>query len=550
MGSKAAPNPELVARTRWYIRLRWYLIAGITLPTLSSLYIGRGMKSDQTAGLIFTVVLFAVNGIFYGLVRLKRGHDYHRLLAMSLLAFDVLLISALIFARGGVESRALLFYTVPILMSALFFGRAGVYTTGAGAAVVYDLVILGNYFGWFHSGDVATHEGTDAGYVLYSFVFYNAGVIMVAVLTDLLTRTLIQKEREATTAAAALRRAQEIAKIGSWEWDMETDRYKFSDEAYKALGGVYASETATSKDLVRNIHPDDRERVSEIMAKARQTGKPFSFEHRLLLPDKTVRVVRTEGEPMKNKRGRVVGIFGTTQDITAERALDEAKGDFVALASHQLRTPASGVRMLLGMLRENYAGELTPEQKRIADDAYAANEQLLHISEDLLTVAKLEAGRLKLNKQQIELCRWLKDIVRQQKLLAREQRQRMLLDVPKGKVFLYGDASRLAKVLDNLLSNARKYTPARGRILVSLQPGRNKHKIIISDTGNGMTKTELSKLFGKFTRIDNPASKGIEGTGLGLYMAKSIVDLHGGSIRVRSKPEQGSTFTITLPVAA
>jgi signal transduction histidine kinase len=102
-------------------------------------------------------------------------------------------------------------------------------------------------------------------------------------------------------------------------------------------------------------------------------------------------------------------------------------------------------------------------------------------------------------------------------------------------------------VLDNLLGNARKYTPRGGHISVSLEPGKLTHRIMVADTGSGMTKQELSKLFGKFTRLDNQASRGVEGTGLGLYMAKSIIDLHKGSIKVTSKPGVGTIFTICLP---
>ena len=206
--------------------------------------------------------------------------------------------------------------------------------------------------------------------------------------------------------------------------------------------------------------------------------------------------------------------------------------------------------MLLAMLRDGYAGTLRPEQLRAVEEAYAANERLLHIADDLLNVAKLESGRMVLNKQQIELCSWLKSVTNPHKLLAREQRQKLRLEMPKGAIYMTGDAERLAMVLDNLLSNACKYTPPRGTISVTLQAGKRMHKVIVSDSGSGMTRMEIARLFGKFTRLDNSASKGAEGTGLGLYLAKSIVDLHQGSIRVVSKPGVGSTFTISLPVAA
>lgn len=548
MGSKVAPSHDLLERTRWYIKLRWYILAGITLPTLLSLYIGHRRTSVQIAGAIITIGLFLVNGIFFGLSHLKRGRTYFRVLELAMLAFDSVFISFFVFLRGGIESRVVILYSIPIIMSALFFGRAGVYTTAICSAVLYDFVIAGNYFKWFHNHNMVTNEGSQGGYVLYTIVFFTLILLAIAVLTDFLTRLLIQKEREATDTSMALRRAQAIAKLGSWEWDIKTNTIAISDELFKMVKR-YTRNITDFHGLMRFIHPEDQAWVKEIMAKAVKDGKPYSYDNRILLPDKTVRVMHVEGKPLLNKKGKVVKVYGTAQDITDDRSLEIAKGDFVALASHQLRTPASGVRMLLAMLRDGYVGTLTPEQLQAVEEAFVANEHLLRISDDLLNVAKLESGRLTLNKQQIELCRWLKTVAAPHKLLAKERGQRLRIEIPKGTVFMHGDADRLAMVIDNVLSNARKYTPVRGQIGIRLQPGRSVHKIIVTDNGNGMNKAELSKLFSKFTRIDNPGSRGVEGTGLGLYLAKSIVDLHGGRIQVRSKPDQGSTFTITLPVA-
>jgi signal transduction histidine kinase len=371
-------------------------------------------------------------------------------------------------------------------------------------------------------------------------------LLTVGVATDFLTRLLILKEKEATSAVEALKRAQTIAHLGSWEWDVSTDTVTWSEELYR-LFGVTKRQPLVLENFLGYIHPDDRHRVAGIIAHALKTHRPFSFEHRIVWPNKTIHVVHGEGKVITDRRGRVAQMYGTSQDITAERALEVAKGDFVALASHQLRTPASGVRMLLAMLRDGYTDTLTPSQLQMVEEAYAANERLLRISDDLLNVAKLEAGRLVLNKQRMELQHWLRTVIAPQKLLAKQNRQRLRLEVPKGVWYVQGDQDRLAMVLDNLLSNARKYTPARGLIRVALVPSARSYKLVVADTGNGLTRPEIANLFGKFTRLDNQASRGAEGTGLGLYLAKSIIDLHQGTIKVSSKPGLGSTFTITLP---
>lgn len=544
----ADPANELYLRTRWYIWLRWFIVAAIVVPSLASLYIGSGVANERRSSLILAAILIGASFIFYALSRRSRGRTYDRAVAMSLLAFDVLFISYFIYDKGGIESRSELLYALPILIASALFGRLGVYLTAAGSALAFDFVILANFAGLIHSPDAVTNEAANGSYAFNTVIFFTAALMLVAVLTDFLTRLLIRKEHEASQAAAALRRAQAIAKLGSWEWDIGTNAVTWSDELYDIFG-VPKGGSATYESFLSHIHPEDREWTAAAITRSLKTHKPFRFENRIVRPDKELRIMHAEGKVVTDKQGRAVQLYGTAQDITAERALEVAKGDFVSLASHQLRTPASGVRMLLAMLRDGYAGTLSPEQLRTVEEAYEANERLLRIADDLLNVAKVESGRLVLNKQRIELCLWLKNVVTPQKLLALERRQKMRLEVPKGTAYLSGDPERLAMVLDNLLSNARKYTPPRGHIRVALQAGKRVHKITVSDTGSGMTRAEVARLFGKFTRLDNPASKGSEGTGLGLYLAKSVVDLHKGTIKVRSKPGSGSTFVITLPVS-
>lgn len=545
------PHSEILQRTQWYIRLRWLMLAAVILPAFGSLYIGSGLASQRLPSLIQAAIIVGTNVVFYILSRLRLGETYYRFLALSILVFDVLFITFFIYSNGGIESRSQLLYALPILMSAPFFGRLSVYITAAGAALAYDAVIVANYFGIVHSPEALTHEATNLTYVLNTIAFFTAALLLVAVMSDFITRLLLQKQEEALVAAAALRRAQAIAKVGSWEWDVVRDAITWSDELRDIFGLSPNTPTKGYDNYLQHMHPDDRAWVAAIIARSLKTHKPFSYEHRIIARSGGgVRVIHTEGKVVTNRQGKVVQIYGTAHDITDERMLEAAKGDFVSLASHQLRTPASGVRMLLGMMREGYVGKLTPQQSRMIQEAYDANERLLKISDDLLNVAKLESGRMVLNRQEIDVAAWLRAMWPQQKLLAGERRLKLRLELPDKPAHLYADPERLAMVVDNLLSNARKYTPPHGTITVALKPGTTAHTITVADTGSGMTRLEISRLFGKFTRLDNLASKSTDGTGLGLYLAKSIVDLHSGSIKVSSKPGVGSVFTVRLPKSA
>lgn len=541
------PQQPIYQRLRWYINIRWLLISIIALPALASLYVGPGLVRLRGSNIVFVAVLFAFNGIFYILSRLRRSVTYYRALGIGLVASDLLFITYFIYSIGGIESRSVIVYALPILMSSALFGRLGVYLTAGFSALLYVFVISGNYYGLLHSPKALTDQAHNGTYVVNTAVFFTCVLLLIAVLTDFLTRLLIEKEREANATATALRRAQAIAKLGSWEWDVSQDRTTWSDELYTIFGVQRGRQNGTYESYLARVHPDDRKAMSTTIGQALRTHRPFRFEHRIVRPDKTLRFIHGEGKVVTDKQGKAQTLYGIMQDVTDERALEIAKGDFVSLASHQLRTPASGVRMLLAMLRDGYGGPLRSEQKQMVEQAYDANERLLRIADDLLNVAKLESGRIVLHPREVDLRTWLETLCVQQKMLAHQEQLKLVVDLPKKAVPWQVDPARLSMAIDNLLSNARKYTPPRGTITVTLQAGPRLCRILVSDTGTGMTKAEIGNLFGKFTRLDNAASKGTDGTGLGLYLAKSIVDLHGGSIHVQSKPGKGSTFTVRLP---
>ncbi len=547
MDQLSEPDQEIVQRLRWYVKMRWFLISVIALPSLASLFVGTGLLSLRVSNFVLTLVVFAVNAVFYVLSRLRRSAAYYRAIGVAVVVTDCLFISYFIYSLGGIESRSAILYTLPILMAAAMFGRLGIYLVAAGSAAAYDFIILANYFGWIDSPQAVTDQATNATYVINTIVFFTCVLVLIAVLADFLTRLLIRKEREASATASALRRAQAIAKLGSWEWDVVHNKTVWSDELYDIVGVTRSKHVGTYQSYMGRVYPDDRKWTEDIVNRALKNHKPFSFEHRVIRGDKSIRIVHIEGKVLTDKSGQALQLYGIMQDVTDERSLEKAKGDFVSLASHQLRTPASGVRMLLAMLRDGYSGRLRSEQQEMVEQAYDANERLLHIADDLLNVAKLEAGRIALHKRRVDVTEWLKTICVQQKMLARDRRLKLVIDLPREPTMAYIDPERLAMVVDNLLSNARKYTPARGTITVRLQSTQRTCSLVVADTGSGMTKLEIDSLFGKFTRLDNYASKSTDGTGLGLYLAKSIVDLHGGTIRVGSQPGHGSTFTVRLP---
>jgi len=229
-------------------------------------------------------------------------------------------------------------------------------------------------------------------------------------------------------------------------------------------------------------------------------------------------------------------------------SLNQSKDEFIAITSHQLRTPATGVKQYLGLLLEGYADPLTPSQQTFIEKAYENNERQLHIVDDILRVAQLDLDKIKLNREVYDLAEVIKSAVGALAGRLGRRGQKAKLILPEKPVLAKVDTEELRLVIENILENASNYSPEGKTISIKLDTAKSgTAKISIKDRGVGISKQDIPKLFQKFSRINNPLSNTVNGTGLGLYFSKKIVELHGGQIKVRSIPEKSTTFIILLP---
>jgi signal transduction histidine kinase len=230
------------------------------------------------------------------------------------------------------------------------------------------------------------------------------------------------------------------------------------------------------------------------------------------------------------------------------KKLNDAKDEFISLASHQLRTPATAVKQYLGMLTHGYAGKLSEEQMTTLNLAYGNNERQLEIIEDLLRVAKADAGKVNLKRSSCDVVQQIEAVMQEQAILFKSRGQQVVLHKPKQQVIAFIDQKLMLMVLENLLDNAGKYSPAGEQVTIDVEQTDSYANVSIKDHGVGISESDREKLFKKFSRIDNPLSASVRGTGLGLYWAKKILDLHEGIIEVTSKLNEGSTFIVKMPV--
>ncbi len=233
--------------------------------------------------------------------------------------------------------------------------------------------------------------------------------------------------------------------------------------------------------------------------------------------------------------------------IQSERQLDRAKDEFVSLASHQLRTPATGIKSILSTLVAGDFGPLNERQSYFMRRALESNERELGIIEELLNVAKADAGRLILHCTEFELGKLIDAIAGEQRGVIDQKNQNLTIKQPNHPLKIYADEEKLYMAIGNLLDNARKYTPEFGKISVAIYSRHGEVHVEVADTGVGIDPDELEHIFDRFQRATEAVHGNVEGAGLGLYLARRIAELQGGTIEVSSRLGKGTKFVMILP---
>ncbi|MBT4153139.1 MAG: PAS domain S-box protein [Candidatus Magasanikbacteria bacterium] len=253
---------------------------------------------------------------------------------------------------------------------------------------------------------------------------------------------------------------------------------------------------------------------------------------------------------------KIVGSVIVFRNIVQEKEIDQAKTEFVSLASHQLRTPLTNINWYVEMILSGDTGKLTKLQKEYTEQIYESNQHMNDLVNALLNVSRIELGTFSVELSDVDLPKLSKSVISELTAKIKEKKLKLKTHFEKEVPIMQADSNLLRIVFQNLTSNAVKYTPEKGSvdISVTMKPlGKKKAKknhvyITFKDTGYGIPKKEQSKIFSKLFRADNAKSMDVEGNGLGLYIVKSIVENSGGTIYFESEENKGTTFFIALPL--
>lgn len=319
-----------------------------------------------------------------------------------------------------------------------------------------------------------------------------------------------------------------------------------ANDRYLELVGRPAAEVLGRRPPYPWWPAEDAARLAEGY-RAALRGEPMETDARMVHPDGTELPVLIAAAAVRGDRGDA-GIVVSVKDMTERNEVERMKDEFVALASHELRSPLTSVLGYLELALEGDAGQLSPTLERYLRVAERNGRSLQRLSDDLLTVARADAGRLNLDRRPLDLAHLALECVEDQRPRAQEQQVCLEWDGVRVEGLL-GDGARLRQVVTNLVSNALKFTPPGGRVTVSTGTDEGMALVAVSDTGMGIPPEEQERLFERFYRTRSATVRQIPGTGLGLAISRLIVEGHGGTIQVESAEGAGTTFRVALPLA-
>jgi NtrC-family two-component system sensor histidine kinase KinB len=267
--------------------------------------------------------------------------------------------------------------------------------------------------------------------------------------------------------------------------------------------------------------------------------------------DDTKKVIRASTAVIENENGETVGMVSVLSDITKQKELDQMKSNFVASVSHELRTPLVAMEKSISMMLEKAAGPVSETQEQFLSIAERNLKRLSLLINDLLDLSKLEAGKMEFKRENQSIEKVINESIENLNTWAKTKSINIESKIQGGLPKVNIDPNRIIQVLNNLIGNAIKFTPQGGNITVeaNLRKEIQQIEVSVQDTGFGLAADELDKVFDKFYQIAERAPTDLSGTGIGLSIAKEIVELHGGKIWVESEQGRGAKFTFTLPLS-
>jgi PAS domain S-box-containing protein len=349
---------------------------------------------------------------------------------------------------------------------------------------------------------------------------------------------------------------------GIWDWNISDESIYLSPRLSSMMGYSASKDNKLinpRKMFLEYIHPDDEAKARREFLEHFKINTPLDFDFRMRIADGQYRYFRIRGIAQRDREGQATRMAGSLSDISElkenslalEKALQEAKSasiaksDFLANMSHEIRTPMNGVLGSLQVLKQD---DLSDASQELVDMGISSSKSLLSIINDILDLSKIESNNISLESLPTNVVELFNAIITEFSFSAEQKNIELVFTAQKDlHPYWLVDPVRLRQVILNLISNAIKFTP-KGSVRIKLNEQNGKLVFDVNDSGIGITEFQITKLFNRFEQADATTTRKFGGTGLGLPIAKQLVNLMGGEITVTSKENVGSTFSVLLPL--
>jgi PAS domain S-box-containing protein len=359
--------------------------------------------------------------------------------------------------------------------------------------------------------------------------------------------TDIRRAEEALQRTAnELKEAQRVAHIGSWSLDIKTKALQWSEELFRIHGRDPAlSAPSLLEELPTLFTPQSMTLLTAGLQKVIKDGKPFEHELETILPEGSHRWIAVRGESVHDASGQLTGVRGTTQDITQLKQLQQLKDEWMSVIAHDLRQPIGVIKMAAELLPDLHVGKMGADEGTITQRIRSAANGLARMVDDLLDMSRIEARRLSLEQVWADPRSMLREALERLSHLTTGTHVAVTEAGSPSQIFV--DPVRFDQILGNLMGNAVKHGAKNGEIRVHVEQRGGEVEISVTNQGRGIEPDELSRIFTRFARSKSTHKSEVPGLGLGLYIAKGLVEAHGGHMWVDSVPNKTTTFHFTLP---
>jgi len=549
-----------ISTHRGIINARWFIIFGISalgifLKLVSEGQFLIGLDSIRIGSIM--AIAIASNIGYYLYFRNETKVTELGIIVVSILqvTIDIILYTIIIFFSGGITSTSFIFYVFAVINASALFRARGVFYAVFLSIFLYTALIYSEFYGLIDHIYVYEEEFRPFHYqnYAYTFVIYITSMFVIAIsggfssiISGLLETSKEQVKSERDRVASIIEDLPNgIIFIDNFH------QITFANKEAASLLEVPQSSMIDLKITKQNLLKSKKfEYIYKVFFPTDRYHSPsLKQQYEIVLDGTEQKVLKIETVMVTGANVRMLGFMKVIHDITREKSIDKMKSEFISIAAHQLRTPLSALKWSLRMVLDGDVGKISPEIREFLQKDYNTNDRMIKLVNDLLNVSRIEEGRFFHKFAPVNLAHLVDSIV--QDFTPQSKKRNIKLEWTQTKQHLpliNADRDHLRLALQNILDNALKYTPYNGTIKVSLQKAKTGNSLVLKivDSGIGIPAEEQKRVFSKFFRGANVIKLQTDGTGLGLFIVKNVIELHQGTITFESS-EKGTTFIITLP---